>query len=385
MKLKIKSKLITLFIFLPTVILSLTGCSLFSTKVDLNKYITISAEGYNSYGRATYDFDWDAYEEDYSEKIKYKDKKDESDNYNGAFEEALEDCITKLSLDKTSGLTNGDELTLKCEIDEEKAKEKYNVVFDYTEMKYTVSELEEPKEFDPFENIIVAFDGMSGSARAIIDNQGNDSKSNYIYYEVSPQQGLSNGDKVTVSASIDLEWFVEAYGECPSVTSKEYTVDGLKAYIKSASELTDDNLFIIHLQADDAIKSRLRSHDMWYGHDSEVENVEYVGNYFLVPKEGSGQTGNILYMIYHVNYNLLWKKEDPTTDEKYVILKYTNIMNVPDEGVFVNAMDYSLCYETDYKTSFGLETYGYVNFDQIYDELIIDKIDNYTYEKNFTE
>ena len=48
-------------------------------------------------------------------------------------------------------------------------------------------------------------------------------------------------------------------------------------------------------------------------------------------------------------------------------------------------MDYSLCYETDYKTSFGLETYGYVNFDQIYDELIIDKIDNYTYEKNFTE
>ena len=120
-------------------------------------------------------------------------------------------------------------------------------------------------------------------------------------------------------------------------------------------------------------------------HDSEVENVEYVGNYFLVPKEGSGQTGNILYMIYHVNYNLLWKKEDPTTDEKYVILKYTNIMNVPDEGVFVNAMDYSLCYETDYKTSFGLETYGYVNFDQIYDELIIDKIDNYTYEKNFTE
>ena len=375
-----------MFIIWPTVFLYLTGCSFFSTKVDLNKYITISSEGYNSYGSATFDFDWDAYEEDFSEKIKNKDKNDKSNDYEGAFEEALDECIKTIYLDKTSGLSNGDEVTLKCEIDDEKAKEKYNVVFEYTEMKYTVTDLENPKEFDPFENINVTFDGMSGSARASVDYKGNDAKSSYIYYEISPQQDLSNGNKVTVTASIsDMEWFVQEFGECPSVTSKEYTVDGLKAYIQSASELTDENLAKIHLQADDAIKSRLRSHDMWYGHDSEVENVEYVGNYFLIPKEGSGQTGNILYMIYHVNYNLIWKKGEPTTDEKYVILKYTNIMNVPDEGVFVNAMDYNLCYEKFYQSSFGLETYGYENFDQIYDEFIIDKIDNYTYEKNFTE
>ena len=78
-------------------------------------------------------------------------------------------------------------------------------------------------------------------------------------------------------------------------------------------------------------------------------------------------------------------KTEQTTDEKYVVLKYSNIMNVPEEGVFINAMDYNMYYDKEYITSFGLETYGYDTFDQMYDEFIIDKIDNYTYEKNFTE
>lgn len=376
---KNRFSIITTLIMISAFILPLSGCSLFSTKVNLNDYITISAEGYDSYGKATFDFDWEAYEEDYSKKIKSKDKSNEE-----AFEEAFAECVKSISLDKSSGLVNGDEIILKCDIDGEKAKKDYNVVFEYTEMKYTVSDLKEPKDFDPFEDVYVFFDGMSRDARARIEFNTIDEKSPYLYYEVSPKEGLANGDTVTVTVSIsDIERFVQTFGEYPSATSKDYKVEGLKAFIQSASELTEENLNKIHNQADDAIKSRLKSHDMWYGYDSVVENVEYVGNYFLVPKEGSNKTGNILYMIYHVDYSLTWK--DEPTDEKYVVMKYTDIMDVPEEGVFVNAMDYSLHYAEERKTGFGLETYGYDNFDQIYDKFIINAIEYYTYEKNFTE
>ena len=49
-----------------------TGCG--STKVDLNKYITIEADGYNAIGTANYSFDYEQFYEDYNAKIKISDE-----------------------------------------------------------------------------------------------------------------------------------------------------------------------------------------------------------------------------------------------------------------------------------------------------------------------
>ncbi|MDE6128158.1 MAG: hypothetical protein K2G16_03075, partial [Lachnospiraceae bacterium] len=51
---------------------ALTGCG--KTTVNLNKYITIECAGYDSLGTASFSFDYEAFEKDYSGKIKLSSK-----------------------------------------------------------------------------------------------------------------------------------------------------------------------------------------------------------------------------------------------------------------------------------------------------------------------
>ena len=70
----------------------LTGCG--STTVQLNKYVKIEASGYESMGTASYSFDYDAFEKDYSGKIKLNSKSSDEISALGLLSgESIEDIL----------------------------------------------------------------------------------------------------------------------------------------------------------------------------------------------------------------------------------------------------------------------------------------------------
>ena len=98
-----------------------TGCG--TRTVDLNDYVTITAEGYNTRGTAYYEFDTDAFVEDYGDKIKINTKGNGDSAGMGlwadstAAEMMLDYCVGN-SFDQRSGLSNGDVVTLQWECDD---------------------------------------------------------------------------------------------------------------------------------------------------------------------------------------------------------------------------------------------------------------------------
>ena len=111
--------------------------------INLNKYVTVDFEGYETLGRATATVDWNAIGEDYGKKIKVnksalkKDMKKElgADYSNTLFGDIIDDyldestvdllsaCVSG-SLDRSNGLSNGDEVIYSWDCSDEEA-EKY--------------------------------------------------------------------------------------------------------------------------------------------------------------------------------------------------------------------------------------------------------------------
>ena len=148
------------------VVFALSGCG--STTIDLNKYITIEAEGYDSMGTLRCTFDYEAFEKDYDGKIKANVKSSDGGTAAeiamvlGFGEEVVDvflDYCVYYQLDKRSDLSNGDVVTLTWDCEDEDAKKYFNVQLKYTDIQYTVKELTEVGTFDPFEYVSVEFSG----------------------------------------------------------------------------------------------------------------------------------------------------------------------------------------------------------------------------------
>ena len=89
-------------------------------------------------------------------------------------------------------------------------------------------------------------------------------------------------------------------------------------------------------------------------------------------------------MVYKVTYSAAGKKNSYEVD-RYVVFKYTNLMDLPEEGVFINVMDYNMSYDSEWDGNERLYYYGYQTTDQIFDKFVVKSIETYNYEKNITE
>ena len=122
--------------------------------INLNKYITIEASGYDSVGTATATFDYDKFEKDYHGKIKLtkeakKDAKELGElfgvkNASMSGDEALALMKWGISgkLDKDSGLSNGDTIVYEWKVDDADLKSLVKNKVKYKDVKYKVKGLE---------------------------------------------------------------------------------------------------------------------------------------------------------------------------------------------------------------------------------------------------
>jgi hypothetical protein len=223
--------------------------------INLNEYLVIDTDGYDGYGRASARVDWDAIDKKYGKKLKFTSKAEKE--YEGLLDwvtpaELIAENVSG-SFDKTSELSNGDEIIYTWSV-EDAISDYVSCKVKYKDYTYKVSDLTEVGTFDVFALVDVTFEGVAPSGYANIDYSGPDLS---IYdFSIDKREGLSNGDTVVVSFDESrIEQCIEKFGKIPETLEKSYTVSGLSSYLTTLSELSEDAISQMKGQAEDAFSA----------------------------------------------------------------------------------------------------------------------------------
>lgn len=343
--------------------------------IDLNKYLTVEATGYDGYGTAQTSIDWDAIEEKYGDKLKYTSAA--KNEYGGLLSmmspvEIVQEHVS-ITLDESSELSNGDKVSYTWEIDKDLSKY-VKCKVKYKDGSYTVSDLTEVGTFDAFADLDVQFSGIAPSGTAYIDYTGSDLS---LYdFSCDKTSGLKNGDSIEITIqNTNMEYYAEKLGKVPEATSKTYTVSGLQEYISAYSDLTEDFLANAQKEAEDSIFAYTASS---YNQTSSLNNLEYAGYILNSVKDGSGYVSsyNDLYIIYKGDVS---NSEGAFSAAKvYFPVRFSNILKSEDGSL-------------SYSDNTGIEgfsnldggwygTKGYINPLVCYMEIVESNRDEYTAE-----
>ena len=267
--------------------------------IDVSKYMTLSADGYNTVGKLNISFDTEKLEKDYGKQIATRFKKQmknlKDDTYGlssltaslyDGYEADLfaETCATG-SADKTKNLSNGDVVTYTWDDNSDEAEEAFGVKVKYTDITYTVSGLASVNTFDAFDGVDVEFSGISPDGRATVNSLPTAAEAQGLYYTLDENSGLSNGDTVTLTVHSNRDDFsdcIDKYGAMPQATEKTFTVAGLNEYVTSADTLSDSVLVSLQNQAEDVFKSYAAQR---FSNGQTFKGMTYLGNYILTPKD----------------------------------------------------------------------------------------------------
>ena len=377
---------------------ALTGCG--KTKINLDEYVELKYEGYDTIGTAHYEFDYKHFERDFEDSLKLtkegeedrKEMKEAAAAMNlGKSEPELLATFLKGELDKSEGLSNGDEVTFKWDIDDDQIQEYFKVELTYSDITGTVEGLQEAQAFDPFDGYDVTFTGMAPVGRVEVNN--NVSSSNpHLNYEFDKTEGLSNGDvvKVTVNAYGEdiVKYCVENYGMIPTATEKEFTVEGLATYLQSSENISEDTLTKMQKQCEDIFVAD----SVGWGAATYLGS-EYLGCYFLTPKTAGYGNQNECTLVYRIDAHVNYDEGRFETDTSYYYgVTFYNIMELADGTQSVDLSNYNkrnqyqghqvgtgiMSWGSEIKVSF----YGYHDLDSMFNEIVSKNVEKWNYENS---
>lgn len=275
--------------------------------VNLNKYVTVSVEGYDTLGKADYQFDYSAFYEDYKDKIKMQTNNGKSvmvqdwlgDNYFAV--EMLQEYFGG-SLNQTSKLSNGDIITFSWYCEDDVIKELFNCKLNYSDINVKVSGLDEIQTFDPFQGIDVEIEGVLPKVTISVNNNSNKEAIEDMYYSPVIKPTLRNGEEMTVRASVrgSEEAFIEKNGMLPFPLEKHYTVNGYHEYIFTKKQLTNE-----HMEELENLTYKELLSEPWSSNET-IENVEFLGTYITSqkePKYGDSEDYGSIYVVCKVKVN----------------------------------------------------------------------------------
>ena len=384
--------------------------------INLDDYVTVEFEGYNTVGHARVTVDEDRFYEENLENLEISDdtwekmedmayESSESDSELAAFligrtmqaiqflsdrEVAgifFDEVWQTRSLTPSSDLSNGDTVVFAWELsdgDKELLEELFGVKIKFGDPKeYTVEGLEEPEEIDPFEGVDVTFSGIAPNGEAILD-ASNGPESCQSLYELDPQEGLSNGDTVTLYLDRDdvNEYLTENYGVVVSETSKTYMVEGLASYAASLDEIPEETAESMRKQSEDVIRAEIARRQ-----GVTLNELTHVGDIMLSPKvPGTMNRNNALYNVYHINATVA--NTVGTVDvETYIWVCYYDLTMLADGTCSVDVSDYQKT--NSYITvSIGVNTYfvpGFENYETLFSNTVTTNIADWNYETDIAQ
>ena len=376
------------------IVLAVIIISAMPKKIEVNDYVVVEFEGYDTIGEA-----FCGISGEYDEAI-YDALGVDLDNANSFAQEveyydayaAIRGAIT-CELSETEGLSNGDEIVLTIEVDNETAK-KYGVKLVAKEQTIVVEGLEKVEVVDIFEGTELVVDGVAPRATVYVENNSNNSYQNYTYYECVDTEYVENGDKVVVRASLhgrsDPATWVEAYGVAPETVEKTFVVEGVPEYVSALSQISDEDLGKMHSQAEDVYKAYMAQS---WGDGETLTSFEYLGNYLLTSKEEWGYD-NTLYLIYRVGIHNIYSNDGDTYDkinEVYWFISFENMLLEADGTFTVDLTDYAtpgnrVMIESGINNGWWSTKCwyydGYQTLDELYKNVVTSRLDNYNHEDN---
>lgn len=192
--------------------------------IDLQRYVTITAQGYDTLGKLDVSFDTDKLEADYGKRIADSFKKAMNDHkestyglsslaadlYSGSETELFVDYCATGSADKTSGLRNGDVITYSWNESEDEAETLFGVKVKYSDITYTVSGLEKVNTFDAF---VSSYDSLNNHLKRDLNNTENTLCADDIKTLLLQNEFFARGGYKYFSTEIDdlAVWFA-SYG-----------------------------------------------------------------------------------------------------------------------------------------------------------------------------
>lgn len=315
------------------------------TKINLDKYVTISFDGYDTKGTATYTFDSAKFEKAYGKKLKlnkkaakkWLKKNGSSDELSDFLGEDIDDLIADASMKKgtdaiedtldytispDTDLSNGDTVTFSWDMSEgsiDMLETFYNCSLKIDDISETVSGLKEAETFDPFDGASVSYSGIAPDGKIENITAGSDAACQDLTYRADKTESLSNGDTITVTVTVNgvdpTDYCLQNYGKIPSETTKEFKVSGLSSYVTDVSQISDDLMKQMQSQAEDQFNDQFAEMD---DDTATVTNLQYIGNDFLNLKEGLHRDDkNIIYLIYKVRVNLNYSNPESKTKKTY--------------------------------------------------------------------
>ena len=202
---------------------------------------------------------------------------------------------------------------------------------------WKVEGLEEPREMDPFDYLIVNYDGPSGIGTPVLEFAESpefDDVLNAIVIVPDKWSNLSLGDEISCTVSykdvneknpIDVvEYCLRRFGVRLTATDKTYKVDEIDRYITAYDELPDDLLKEMRARADE-VNDWVRSETI------TPVKTEYLGSRFYFATEYMERHDqNDLYFLYRITVNIRKEKYSLSAVEYYY-----------EEKVFYNYVLYS--------------------------------------------
>ena len=383
--------------------------------VNLNKYITLSAEGYNSIGTLDVEFDTDKLEKDYGKKIAKNFQKamknHEEDTYGlsnlaGSLYEGGETSLfvtycAEGSADKTRNLSNGDVVTYTWdgvnEQTKKEAEELFGVKIKCSDVTYKVSGLTAVNTFDAFDGVEVEFDGISPDGSATVNTLPTAEAAKSLYYTLDEQYNLANGDTVTVTVHSNRDDFsdcIEKYGAIPAATEKTYTVEGLNEYVTDSDGLTDSVLVSLQNQAEDVLNAYIAK--SWDSECVTLKGMSYLGYYILTPKnkDNYGVYQDVIIQPYQVtSHNHFEDDKGQVYDADVSYYWYIAFRNVSKDadGNIAGGLDDYYTANASFDVETGLddgwwEKYwsydGYQTLDELYSNAVTRNVEDYNHQDN---
>ncbi len=380
--------------------------------IDVSKYMTLSADGYNTVGKLNISFDTEKLEKDYGKQIttrfkkQMKNLKDDTFGlssltaslYDGYEADLFAETCATGSADKTKGLSNGDVVTYTWDDNSDEAEEAFGVKVKYTDITYTVSGLASVNTFDAFDGVDVEFSGISPDGRATVNSLPTAAEAQGLYYTLDENSGLSNGDTVTLTVHSNRDDFsdcIDKYGAMPQATEKTFTVEGLNEYVTSADTLSDSVLVSLQNQAEDVFKSYAAQR---FSNGQTFKGMTYLGNYILTPKnKDSWGDKDRIVLAYQVTVHHDYTSELNTTydadDSFFWYITFNNVSKDADGNIASGLNDYdtpTTFVKIDsgvqkYSFSSSTETweyYGYASLDSLYNAAVNQYVENYNHQDN---
>ncbi len=309
---------------------------------------------------------------------------------NSAIEELLRDDYYELSSDEasdiaysisvnpaqTDSLSNGQEVLMTVGANTGTMTQKGIRLKEFS-WNYQVGGLTPVKEINPFDYVDITYEGISPYAEAHLDKKSFNKEVEDLSYEISKSEGIVKGENLTVTCTNDPQAFLEN-GIKLTETTKTFTVDNIKSYIKSPEELNDAVIQRMKTESEDSIGAMLEE----ARHDKRPVNntgLKYEGLFILSSKDQHSNGNNEVILVYTTQIS----SERLQATTVYYPFRFFDVVQYED-GI----IDYGR-YETAYGHDSDLYPFGY-NYEQgfwgfsdsttMFSVLARSRTDEFTYE-----